>query len=154
MTPDERIIAVQNILASLFASQRALKALAPDYGWQGLGNLLGDYGEFIATTKFGLTKAGSGSDGFDAVTDDGRKVQVKTSYAAKQIGFRGTADLLLVLKIQSDGLWEQLYFGPFEPVLAASRHSARDNKQTLSLSKLLALAVVHSMPSTPTHSIA
>lgn len=57
----ERIAAAQAILASIFASQRALKSLAPEYRWQGLGNLLGDFGELIATDHYGLTKALQGA---------------------------------------------------------------------------------------------
>lgn len=77
---DERIEAVKGIIASLFASQRSLRALAPEYGWRGLGNLLGDFGEFIAQTHYRLTKASTVSDGFDARTADGRTVQVKTNH--------------------------------------------------------------------------
>jgi hypothetical protein len=41
---------------SLQRAQRALRALAPEYKWVGLGNLLGDFGEFIAVQSYGLTK--------------------------------------------------------------------------------------------------
>ena len=39
-----RIEAVKGVIAALFAAQRALRALAPDYKWAGTGNLLGDLG--------------------------------------------------------------------------------------------------------------
>jgi hypothetical protein len=48
ITKEQRIEAMKGVLASLFASQRTLKSLAPNFKWAGLGNLLGDYGEFIA----------------------------------------------------------------------------------------------------------
>ena len=44
----DRTEAVRHILANVFAAQNALRALAPEYRWTGLGNLLGDYGEFLA----------------------------------------------------------------------------------------------------------
>jgi hypothetical protein len=84
----ERIQSIQHILASIFASQRALKLLAPEFNWAGLGNLLGDFGELVAIDHYGLKKAPRGSDGYDAITPDGKKVQIKTNYAASQIGFR------------------------------------------------------------------
>ncbi len=136
MDDASRIEAVKGIIASVFAAQRSLRALAPEYKWAGLGNLLGDFGEFVAMHGYGLTKASSGSDGYDARTADGRSVQVKTNHAATQIGFRGQADLLLVLHVQASGEFEEIYFGPFAPVLAASRHSARDNKEMIAVSKL------------------
>ena len=104
----DRISAAQAILASIFASQRALRALAPEYGWAGLGNLLGDFGELVATDRYGLVKAAAGSGDCDARTTDGKCVQIKTNYAVSQIGFRGEADLLLVIGVKDDGSWEQV----------------------------------------------
>lgn len=141
MDDERKIEAVKGIIASLFASQRALRALAPDYAWRGLGNLLGDFGEFVAQTHYGLTKASAVSDGFDARTPDGRTVQVKTNHAATQIGFRGEADLLLVIHVRDNGEWEEIYYGPFAPVKAASRYSTRDNKSMIAVPKLKAMKV-------------
>ena len=56
-----------------------------------------------------------------------------------RIGFRGRADLMLVLHVQASGEWEEVYYGPFAPVKAASRHSARDNKDMIAISKLRAM---------------
>jgi hypothetical protein len=99
ITKEQCIEAMKGVLASLFASQRTLKSLAPQFKWAGLGNLLGDYGEFIATEVYGLQQAPRGANGYDAVAPDGKKVQVKANFAATQIGFRGEADTLLCLKI-------------------------------------------------------
>ena len=136
---DMRIEALKGVMASVFASQRTLKALAPEFKWAGLGNLLGDYGEFIAITAYEFKKAPSGSDGFDAITADGKTVQVKTNYAANQIGFRGEADLLLCLKIIDNGNWDELYFGPFSAVKEKARFSARDNKHMVPITLLKTL---------------
>ena len=137
--PSPRIAAIQHLLAGIFASQRALRALAPEFRWSGLGNLLGDFGELIAIDHYGLLKAPAGSDGYDATTADGKKVQIKTNYAADQIGFRGTAELMLVIGVNDDGTWRELYFGPFDTVKAIARYSARDNKHMVAVSKLPSL---------------
>jgi hypothetical protein len=131
-----RVQAIQHVLASIFASQRTLKVLSPEFKWAGLGNLLGDFGELMAIEAYGLTKAPPGSNGFDAVLPDGRTVQIKANFAANQIGFRGSADMLLVLSVDHDGAWSELYFGPFEPVFKASRRSERDNKNAIAVTKL------------------
>lgn len=141
MDSGQKLAAIKGVMASLFASQRALRALAPEYKWAGLGNLLGDFGEFVAVEKYGLQKASGGSDGFDARTADGRTVQVKANHSATQIGFRGDADLLLVLHVDAEGEFEEVYFGPFAPVKQASRHSARDNKQMIAVTKLRQMAL-------------
>lgn len=149
MDDERRIEAVKGIIASLFASQRSLRALAPDYAWRGLGNLLGDFGEFIAQTHYGLTKASAVADGFDARTADGQTVQVKTNHAATQIGFRGEADLLLVIHVRDNGEWEEVYYGPFAPVKAASRYSARDNKSMIAIQKLKVMKEIAPAGGTP-----
>lgn len=139
MNDQIKIEAIKGVMSSLFASQRTLRALAPEYKWAGLGNLLGDFGEFIAVNSYGLNKANAGANGYDCLTTEGKSVQVKTNHAASQIGFRGTADLMLVLHVLATGEWEEVYYGPFGLVEAASRYSARDNKKMIALSKLRAM---------------
>ncbi len=53
----EKIHAIKHILATIFAAQNALRSLAPEFKWSGLGNLLGDYGECVAIDHYGFTKA-------------------------------------------------------------------------------------------------
>ena len=136
-----KIDAVRHIMATLFSAQNALRSLAPDYKWAGMSNLLGDYGEFVAVRSYGLTKASAGSDGHDALTKDGKTVQVKANHAADQIGFRGNADLILVLFVLDDGNWKEIYFGDFEKVKAESRYSKRDNKHMIAIAKFRKLAL-------------
>ena len=132
--------AIKHIKGTLFSAQGALKTLAPEYNWAGMGNLLGDYGELVCVQHYGLAKAPAGSSGFDAITHEGQTVQIKTCHASNQIGFRGQADLILVIKVETDGSWEEVYFGPFELVNHGSTYSKRDNKRTMTLSKLRGLA--------------
>jgi hypothetical protein len=66
ISKEQRIEAMKGVLASLFACQRTLKSLDPRFKWAGLGNLLGDYGEFIVVEAYGLTPALCGSNGYDA----------------------------------------------------------------------------------------
>jgi len=136
--------AIRHIMATLFSAQNALRSLAPEFRWAGLGNLLGDYGEFLAIQHYHLTKADAVSAGFDAVTADGKTVQIKASHAADQIGFRGEADLMLVLKVDFDGRWEEIYYGDFIRVKVASRYSSRDNKHMIQVKKLRDLAAAGS----------
>ena len=137
----ERIDAVQYMLASIFSSQNALRALAPEYRWSGLGNLLGDFGELVAIEHYGLEKAPTGASGYDAITDNGQTVQIKTNRAANQIGYRGEADLMLVIGVEDDGSWREIYYGDFGVVKEQSRHSSRDNKSMIAISKLMAIRI-------------
>ena len=132
--------AVKHIIATIFSAQNALRDLAPDFRWAGMGNLLGDYGEFYCIESYGLTKAPPGSAGFDAIMPDGRTVQIKTNHASKTIGFRGNADLMLAVYVSEVGEVEQIYFGKFDKVAEASKYSARDNKRSITVTKLRKLA--------------
>jgi hypothetical protein len=132
--------AIKHIVATIFSAQNALRDLAPDQRWAGMGNLLGDYGEYIALTNYNLKKASGGADGYDALTTDGLKVQVKANHSSSTIGFRGDADLLLVLKVESDGDWRELYYGSFKSVKEKAKYSKRDNKYMIPIAKLHDLA--------------
>ena len=128
--------AVKHIIATVFSAQNALRELAPEFKWAGMGNLLGVYGEYVCIQKYGLTKAMPGSNGYDATTSDGKSVQIKTNHSASMIGYRGDADLMLVIHVKDDGEFEEVYYGDFELVKSASNFSNRDNKSTITISKL------------------
>ena len=44
----EKSEAIRHIIATIFSAQNALRSLAPEFKWTGLGNLLGDFGECVA----------------------------------------------------------------------------------------------------------
>ena len=113
-----------------------MRSLAPEFKWSGLGNLLGDYGECVAIDHYGFTKADPGASGYDAIDENGKKVQIKANHYSKQIGIRGEADLLLVLTVKEDGSWEEFYFGDFQKALSVANYSSRDNKHSISLTAL------------------
>ncbi|KRA82543.1 DUF6998 domain-containing protein [Altererythrobacter sp. Root672] len=141
MNEQSKVEAVQHIMATLFSAQNALRALAPEFRWAGMGNLLGDYGEFVAIERYGLIKAPAGASSYDAVTAEGLTVQIKANRAAGQIGFRGEADLLLVLGVSHDGQCTEIYFGPFAKAKELARYSGRDNKHMVPVRQLLALSL-------------
>ena len=128
--------AVKHVVATIFSAQDALRDLAPAQRWAGMWNLLGDYREYIALSNYNLKKAPGGADGYDAVTADGLKVQIKANHSSSTIGFRGEADLLLVLKVESNAEWKELYYGPFKPVKEKATYSKRDNEHMIPIAKL------------------
>lgn len=131
---------VREIIKEIFELQKELRDIAPRFRWRGLGNLLGDYGEFIGLELYDLDPTPSGTKDHDALTKDGKSVQIKTNRWASQIGFRGISDFLLVLHVHDNAEVEEVYYGLAEPVLKASRYSERDNKHMIAISKLKDLA--------------
>lgn len=136
----QKLQIAKNVMRSIFASQEALVEMAPEYRWIGLGNLLGDYGEFVCRTHYNLTKSKSGSAGFDASNPEGKTVQIKACKSSSSIGMRGEADLLLVIKVDNSADWKEIYYGDHQAALAISRYSKRDNKYTVSHKKLKELS--------------
>ena len=51
---NQKLDAIRHIVATIFSAQNALRALAPEFKWRGMGNLLGDYGELVARERYGL----------------------------------------------------------------------------------------------------
>jgi len=80
------------------------------------------------------------ADGYDAVTADRLKVRIKANHSSSTISFRGEADLLLVLKVESNAEWRELYYGPFKPVKEKATYSKRDNKYMIPVARLQNLA--------------
>ena len=137
--------AIKHIMATVFSVQNALRALAPQFKWAGMGNLLGDYGEYICIESYGLTKAPAGASGYDAIDSNGKTVQIKTNHAASMVGYRGEADLFLVIHVDSKGDYEEIYYGDFDIVKENSNFSKRDNKRTITISKLRKLQISHEL---------
>ena len=132
--------AIKHIMATVFSAQNALRELAPEFKWAGMGNLLGDFGEYVCIEVYGLEKAPAGSNGFDAINSEGKTVQIKTNHAANMVGYRGEADLFLVIHVDVNGNYEEVYYGDFNIVQENSNFSKRDNKRTITISKLKKLA--------------
>lgn len=142
MDKKQKFLAITNVLETIFTSQKILRTLSPEYKWAGLGNLLGDYGECQAIPLYDLIKAKSGTHSHDAITRDGFTVQIKANHAAKQIGFRGKSDLMLVLHVDDLGRISEIYYGPFNLVYKNSTNSGRDNKKMISVTKLRKLQLL------------
>jgi len=94
----------------------------------------------LAIDHDGLTKAGAGSSGYDAMNPEGKTVQLKINHASHTIGIRGEADLLLALKVQADGTWEELYYGDFQSVIASANWSKRNSKHSIPVRALQRMA--------------
>lgn len=135
-----KLESARKLMLEIFEAQKKLRELHVEYSWKGLGNTLGDYGELIAISQYGMTKAGKGSKGHDAL-HEGKRVQVKAVMHSKQIGIRGNEneiDMFLVLRInESDASWTELFFGTYEQFTSyGSTPSTRDNKTLTSVTKL------------------
>ncbi len=80
------------------------------------GRLVGDIGETIAELEYDLVTFKKLRKGYDAVTSDGRPVQIKATFKDR-LTFKNTEGYLLGFKIDYDGSYSEVYNGPAKHIL-------------------------------------
>ena len=127
---------VQELIPQLYAITARLREIAPDKRFTLDGNLVGDIGEVLAAERFNLTLLPASTEGADAVTADGIRVEVKATQA-KSVSMRCCPPHLLVLKINLDGSFDVVFNGP--GTLAwenAGKMSERNGQRPIGVTKL------------------
>ena len=82
------------------------------------GHLLGSIGEVYAEKRYGLELLKAGYPVHDAKTKDGRFVQIKVTQGKSAALRKKPADYLIVLLIDGEGHFNEVYNGPGGPVWA------------------------------------
>ena len=129
---------VKKILASYLAAKDELVKIAPTFNW---GNLLGDYGEYIAINEFGLTQAEISTEGYDAKNKKGQTVQIKTIRTTNRSinHLKKGADHLLVFQIDNNGDYQKIYYGNLKKIIDVSSKT-KIGEYTVGISKLKKIA--------------
>ena len=106
------------------------------------GHLLGSIGEVYAAERYGIELAKSSSERHDGTTTDERKrdVQIKVTQR-RSIGLSSEPAYLLVLKIDENGSFEEVFNGPGNIVweLVKNKRPPKNGQYQISLSKLRTL---------------
>lgn len=79
------------------------------------GHLVGSIGEVIVAEHYGLELLPNSTETHDAVSSAGEYVQIKATQI-NRISISSEPDYLIVIKLFSDGSWEEVYNGPGKPV--------------------------------------
>jgi hypothetical protein len=109
------------------------------------GHLVGSIGEAAAEARFDLTLVTTSSTGHDAVTKDGRKVEIKATYGARGVAIRTTshanADALIVLRLsRHPGCNHEVVFnGPLAAASQAKGPVQSNGQSHMSLARLRSL---------------
>ena len=77
------------------------------------GHLVGSIGEVLAADAYGLELFPSSFEVHDAKSKDGKLVQIKSTQV-KSIGLSSKPDHLLMIQIQPDGSFLEIFNGPVE----------------------------------------
>ena len=89
------------------------------------GHMVGSIGECLVKDAYGLDLEKPSNRGYDAKTSDGRTVEIKTtqkSAAAFRADPDSYPDLCVVIQLQPDGSFREIYNGPASLVWAEFRH--------------------------------
>ena len=99
------------------------------------GHLIGSIGEVIVAEHYGLELLRNSTETHDAVATDGKYVQIKATQI-NRIAISSEPDYLIVIKIFSDGSWEEVYNGPGKPVWDNAGKMQKNGQRPISLRKL------------------
>ena len=106
------------------------------------GHLVGSFGEVVAAELLNLTLMPPSNDGYDAIDDQGRRVEIKaTTRASIGLSASGTrAERLVVVVVDGDGETEVAYDGPRAPAWDAAGKPKKNGQRRISVSTLKKLA--------------
>ena len=123
------------IIVELYRLTEELENMFPGRHFTPDGHLVGSIGEALAAHHYGVELLTASSKGHDA-TWQGCSVEIKATQG-NSVALRHPPERLLVLKLNADGTWEEVYNGPgrgvwnlFDGKLLPSngQHSVRLNK--------------------------
>jgi hypothetical protein len=134
----EPIRRIPQLVRALYEVVGELEDLFPDRRFTPDGHLVGSIGEVLAAYYYSLYLLPASTEGHDALSEDGRRVQIKATQV-KSIGLRSKPDHLLVIRILPNGEFEEVYNGPGDfPWEKAGKMQSNGQRQ-ISLSKLSVL---------------
>ena len=132
---------VRTAITKIFRSCQRLTELtkrpfSPD------GHLVGSFGEVVAAELLNLTLMPPSNDGYDAIDDQGRRVEIKaTTRTSIGLSASGTrAERLVVVVVDGDGETEVAYDGPTAPAWDAAGKPQKNGQRRISVSTLKKLA--------------
>jgi len=129
------IASVPDLVRRLYGIVGELEAAFPGRHFTPDGHLLGSLGEVLAAHHYGLELLPASRATHDATSRDSRPVQIKATQG-NRVSMRADCDLLLVLKLDRHGGFEEIFNGPGTTVWAAAGPMQRNGQRTISVSKL------------------
>ena len=112
---------LQLLIKQLYATVSELEALFPGRRFTPDGHMVGSLGECLVADAYGLELKTASNKGYDAVTKSGLQVEIKATQSSV-VAFRSQAQHTIVIKLQPDGSFEEVYNGPGALVWAQFKH--------------------------------
>lgn len=122
-------------ITELFNITKELEKLYPGRKFTIDGHLVGSIGEVLVADKFNLTLLPNSTKTHDAVDNEGKYYQIKTTQT-NRISLSSEPIMLIVVKLNPDGSWDVIYNGPGKPVWDNSGKMQKNGQRPISLSKI------------------
>lgn len=106
---------LQSLVKSLYAIVEDLEEMFPGRHFTPDGHMVGSLGECLVADAYGLELMNASNEGYDAVTKNGKQVEIKATQSAR-VSFRSCPSHAIVIKILRDGTFEEYFNGPGELV--------------------------------------
>jgi hypothetical protein len=138
LTLDQKMETLRGKICELYSIVAELQLLFPGLKFTPDGRMVGDIGEAIGETYYGIDRFRCGNPGTDGAVC-GREVQIKTTQGLDvSVKKPKSGDLLLVIKLASDGTWQEKYNGDSERVWKAleRQKETRAGEKAISLRRL------------------
>ena len=129
---------VEEKIRQLYQIVDELEAAYPEKHFTLDGILLGNLGEVYAAEKYGLKLLPEASKTHDGITTAGKYVQIKVTQG-KQIGLYEEPDCLLVLQVQRDGTFTEVYYGSGKAPWEHAGKQQKNGQRYISIARLIEL---------------
>jgi hypothetical protein len=104
------------------------------------GHMVGSIGECLVADAYNLKLMPAGNEGYDAITIQGIKVEIKATQS-KKVAFRSCPEHAIVIQILPDGSFREFYNGPGNKIWKCfeGRQMPKNGQHQISLAQLKAL---------------
>ena len=140
---------VEEKIRQLYQIVDELESVYPEKHFTLDGILIGNLGEVYAAEKYGLKLLRESTKTHDAITPDGRNVQIKTTQG-RQVGLYEEPEYLLVLQVQRDGSFTEVYYGPGKAPWMHAGKKQKNGQRYISIARLSKLQSFNDNPNDST----
>jgi hypothetical protein len=130
----------QSLVKQLYSTVNELEAMFPGRHFTPDGHMVGSLGECLVANAYGLELMTASNKGYDAVSKRGLKVEIKATQS-KSAAFRSEPEHTIVIKIEPDGTFKEIYNGPGSLVWEqfSGKPLPSNGQYQISINKLVAL---------------
>lgn len=102
---------LKSLVNTLYETVHALEQMFPGRHFTPDGHMVGSLGECLVADAYDLTLQTASNRGYDALTRGGVKVEIKATQA-NAVAFRSAPEHAIVIRLQRDGSFEEIFNGP------------------------------------------